>query len=85
MRGKAASGEEYIRLCENHIADEIAEIMEVSREFVSKLQAKYKVKPNATKRCVLNAGRRKNINMNRHRKRCIKNRENQEFSRLKRK
>lgn len=45
MRGKAVSGEEYIKLCENHTADEIAEIMDVSRGFVSKLQAKYKVKP----------------------------------------
>lgn len=45
MRGKAVSGEEYIKLCENHTADEIAEIMDVSRGFVSKLQAKYKTKP----------------------------------------
>lgn len=45
MRGKAVSGEEYIRLCEEHTASEIAEIMEVSKGFVSKLQAKHKVKP----------------------------------------
>lgn len=45
MRGKAVSGEEYIRLCEKHTASEIAEIMEVSKGFVSKLQAKHKVKP----------------------------------------
>ena len=45
MRGKAVSGEEYIRLCEEHTASEIAEIMEVSKGFVPKLQAKYKVKP----------------------------------------
>lgn len=45
MRGKAASGEEYIRLCEEHTASEIAEIMDVSKGLVSKLQAKHKVKP----------------------------------------
>lgn len=45
MRGKAVSGEEYIRLCEEHTASEIAEIMKVSKGFVSKLQAKHKVKP----------------------------------------
>ncbi len=45
MRGKAVSGEEYIRLCEEHTASEIAEIMEISKGFVSKLQAKHKVKP----------------------------------------
>lgn len=45
MRGKAVSGEEYIRLCEKHTASEIAEIMEVSKGVVSKLQAKHKVKP----------------------------------------
>ena len=45
MRGKASNGDEYIKLCENHTADEIAEIMNVSREFVKKLQARYKVKP----------------------------------------
>lgn len=45
MRGKAVSGEEYIRLCEKHTASEIAEIMEISKGFVSKLQAKHKVKP----------------------------------------
>ncbi len=77
MRGKASNGEEYIKLCEKHTASEIAEIMEVSREFVSKLQAKYKVKPKesaasatsglaryATKRCVLNVERQRNTNMN---------------------
>lgn len=45
MRGKAVSGEEYIRLCDKHTASEIAEIMEISKEFVSKLQAKHKIKP----------------------------------------
>ena len=45
MRGKAVSGEEYIRLCEEHTASEIAEIMEISKGLVSKLQAKHKVKP----------------------------------------
>lgn len=79
MRGKVASGEEYIRLCEEHTASEIAEIMEVSKGFVSKLQAKHKVKPKesaasatsglaqyATKRCALSAERQRNIQNTSH-------------------